>query len=178
MKVSISNGPFGSFAYTSLAHRSKRVFLTDGFQSGIDAAANSIAQNQKMLFGKECHVTVHQMSWSDQSQIENLLSQVQNLSLILAADCLYPDVSNWPSFFYTLSKLLNHSPSNKTVPKALIAFHKRNSFQTFEPFLDFWKLKSRIIPLDCLGLDKLDDVGGTKLPGPNTGSIILYEISV
>ena len=158
------------------ATRSSRVLLTDGFESGLTAAKMSIETNKKQIFCNESIVSVHKLRWNNQSEIDEVLAQSPNLKLVIAADCLYPDLSNWPSFFFTLFALLN-SNSN-CHPKALIAFHKRNSFQTFQPFLDFWKLKARLIPLSCMGLDLEDNIGGTKLPGPNTGSVQLYEIAL
>ena len=59
----------------------------------------------------------------------------------------------------------------------LMAFHKRNSFCTLDPFFKYWKLIAITIPLCSLDLDDEDDIGGTGLPGPNTGSIQLYRIS-
>ena len=93
--------------------------------------------------------------------------------MVLAADCLYPDMSAWPSFFATMASFVYSS--NR--PFGLVALHKRNGQMTLDPFLTYWRLKAEHIPLVDLGLEKEDNIGTTGLPGSSTGSIILYKIT-
>ena len=146
---------------------SSEVILTDKFDSGLDAARSTVNLNPSL-----CPVKVHQLSWGDEiNQIVNLFNHP--IKLILAADCLYPDMSAWPDFFCTLAQFCS-LPSR---PVALVAFHKRNGQQTLEPFVSYWKLKLDPIPLNELDLEKSENIGTTRLPGPSTGSIILYRIT-
>ena len=74
--------------------------------------------------------------------------------MVLAADCLYPDMSAWPSFFATMASFVYSS--NR--PFGLIALHKRNGQMTLDPFLTYWRLKAEHIPLVDLGLEKEDGI--------------------
>ena len=143
------------------------VVLTDKFDSGLEAARSTVKLNQSL-----CPVKVEQLSWGD--DIKPIVDSLANpIKLLLAADCLYPDMSAWPDFFCTLAQFCA-LPSR---PVALVAFHKRNGQQTLEPFVSYWRLKLEPIPLSELDLEKSENIGGTRLPGPSTGSIILYRIT-
>ena len=152
------------------AQLAEEVYLTDGFDSGLESARISLNANR---FLARYGVHIEKLPWG--RDVDPIVGKVKSpIKLILAADCLYPDMSAWPNFFCTLFQLLS-SPSK---PVALVAFHKRSGQQTLKPFLDYWKLKMEILPLSELNLDKNDNIGGTRLPGSSTGSIILYRISL
>ena len=78
------------------------------------------------------------LKWGDKNSI---LPFINTVDLILAADCLYPDVSSWPDFFQTVSWVLR----GNTGSELLLAFHKRNTFCILDPFLKFWNLESKSI---------------------------------
>merc|ERR1711937_658096 len=140
----------------------KSVCLTDGFESGVASANHTLFTNVL-----PCPSEARLFKWSQEKN-----QTFEGVDLILAADCLYPDVSSWPDFFCTVSFILRSNPSCFLI----LAFHKRNNFLSIEPFLEFFKLESEEMPLRDFELDSESGIGGTNLPGPNTGSIQLFKV--
>lgn len=149
------------------AYSAVDTILTDGYQEGMAAARHSIATN--VLPNP---IRVEKLEWGDPDGVAEL-NLNGGLDVILAADCLYPDVAGWPSFFYTVAVLLRDNPR----AALFMTFHKRNSFCSIDPFIKHWKMSLEQIPLSSIDLDDEEDIGGTALPGPNTGSIQLYRIT-
>ncbi|CAG5085401.1 Oidioi.mRNA.OKI2018_I69.PAR.g10884.t1.cds [Oikopleura dioica] len=146
------------------AQEAELVVFTDGFESGLLSAQKALEINQTVA-----KTEVKRLKWGDKEVLQNM----NRIDIVLVADCLYPDVSSWNDFFLTVVEILKKNESSK----CLLAFHKRSTSVQLDPFFAYWKLNARVLPLSHFELDLEDDIGGTRLPGNNTGSIIIYEIT-
>jgi len=147
------------------AQEAKEVIFTDGFDSGLLSVSETLKINQPVA-----KTSVRKLKWGDKEPLDDF----ENIDVVLAADCLYPDVSSWNDFFQTTVLLLKKSERSF----CLLAFHKRSSSVLLEPFFTYWKLNAQILPLTNFDLALEDDIGGTRLPGNNTGSIIIYQLTL
>ena len=82
------------------AQEAKEVIFTDGFDSGSLSVSETLKINQ--LVAK---TSVTKLKWGDKESLDDF----ENIDVVLAADCLYPDVSSWNDFFQTTVLLLKKS---------------------------------------------------------------------
>ena len=160
------------------AQEAELVVFTDGFESGLLSAQKALEINQTVA-----KTEVKRLKWGDKEVLQNM----NRIDIVLAADCLYPDVSSWNDFFLTVVEILKKNESSKCLlgtysifisfEPIVLAFHKRSTSVELDPFFAYWKLNARVLPLSHFELDLEDDIGGTRLPGNNTGSIIIYELT-
>ena len=79
------------------AQEAKEVIFTDGFDSGLLSVSETLKINQPVA-----KTSVRKLKWGK----KELLDDFKNIDVVLAADCLYPDVSSWNDFFQTVVLLL------------------------------------------------------------------------
>ena len=84
------------------AQEAKEVIFTDGFDSGLLSASEALKINQL-----EAKTEVRKLKWGD----KEALKEFKSIDVVLAADCLYPDVSSWNDFFQTVVLLLKKTSS-------------------------------------------------------------------
>ena len=81
------------------SYSAAETILTDGFQSGISAGNHSISTN--VLPNP---IRVEKLEWGDSHQAKKYDGKID---LILAADCLYPDISGRVQNCDLLAKISN-----------------------------------------------------------------------
>jgi predicted nicotinamide N-methyase len=105
------------------AQEAKEVIFTDGFDSGLLSVSETLKINQPVA-----KTSVRKLKWGK----KELLDDLKNIDVVLAADCLYPDVSSWNDFFQTVVLLLKKTENSVCLlgKNSILYYRNINEYQS------------------------------------------------